>query len=405
MRRTNEQLELDAVEANRFREQRRRLEIEMTPDRVERLESAVYGSTYTNPEVTASIGLSDVPIDARLVHEHTARRALETGNASNNRENLVKPRNRAMRPTPTAKEWNLYDLLQTPNFDFTLRRHLQPSWWDEVDPGGFWRSLQVPEITDAKQLLDLEEAQVIKLLLSTTEQQWNAIPGMVPVDDTKTTTSATLPTAPAEKIATTVQNLKTKFPHVKEILEFREETKTPTPGFSVDWAGLGQGALGTLQAPFKLMSFIVPDKIGSEKEVLGAGLNLGIKDITEPLATAVRGVSKAAAAAFLGAAQFTKTALELGLTAPRSGLGIATAPMVPWEKVQQGLIEGNILTQIARRAINPNQEVDLGGGYFPEGIALTEARKNRDASLPQVGGQSFTVGRAINRTSYPRRLH
>ena len=99
MRRTKEQLELDAVEANRFREQRRRLETEMTPDRVERLESAVYGSTYTNPEVTASIGLSDVPIDARLVHEHTARRALETGNASNNRENLVKPRNRAMRPT------------------------------------------------------------------------------------------------------------------------------------------------------------------------------------------------------------------------------------------------------------------------------------------------------------------
>jgi hypothetical protein len=395
MRRTKEQLELDAVEANRFREQRRRLEVEMTPDRVERLESAVYGSTYTDPEITASIGLSDVPIDARLVHEHTARRALETGNASNNRDNLVKPRNRAMRPTPTAREWNLYDLLQTPNFDFNIRRHLQPSWWDEVDPGGFWRSLQVPEITDAKQLLDLEEAQVIKLLLSTTEQQWNAIPGMVPVDDTKTTTSATLPTAPAEKIATTVQNLKTKFPHVKEILEFREETKTPTPGFSVDWAGLGQGALGTLQTPFKLMSFIVPDKIGSEKEVLGAGLNLGIKDITEPLATAVRGVSKAAAAAFLGAAQFTKTALELGLTAERSGLGIATAPMVPWEKVQQGLIEGNILTQIARRAINPNQEVDLGGGYFPEGIALTEARKNRDASLPQVGGQSFTVGRAL----------
>ena len=137
MRRTNEQLELDAVEANRFREQRRRLEVEMTPDRVERLESAVYGSTYTDPEITASIGLSDVPIDARLVHEHTARRALETGNASNNRENLVKPRNRAMRPTPTAKEWNLYDLLQTPNFEFTLRRHLQPSWWDEVDQAVF----------------------------------------------------------------------------------------------------------------------------------------------------------------------------------------------------------------------------------------------------------------------------
>jgi hypothetical protein len=395
MRRTNEQLELDAAEANRFREQRRRLEVEMTPDRVERLESAVYGSTYTDPEITASIGLSDVPIDARLVHEHTARRALETGNASNNRENLVKVKNAERRGAAPAKQWNLVDLLQTPNLDFNIRRQLQPYWWDEVDPGGFWRNLQVPEITDAKQLLDLEEAQVIKLLLSTTEQQWNAIPGMVPVDDTKTTTSATLPTAPAEKIATTVQNLKTKFPYVKEILEFREETKTPTPGFSVDWAGLGQAALQPLQAPFKLMSFIVPDKIGSEKEVLGMGLNIPIKDITEPAAATIRGATKAAGAAFLGAAQFTKTALELGLTAPRSGIGIAIAPMVPAEKVYQGLVEGNILTQIARRAINPNQEVDLGGGYFPEGIALTEAIRNRDASLPQVGGQSFTVGRAL----------
>jgi len=395
MRRTNEQLELDAAEANRFREQRRRLETEMTPDRVERLEAAVYGSTYTDPEITASIGLSDVPIDARLVHEHTARRALETGNAGNNRENLVKPRNRAMRPTPTAKQWNLVDLLQTPNLDFNIRRQLQPYWWDEVDPGGFWRNLEVPEITDAQQLLNLQEAQVIKLLLSTTEQQWNAIPGMVPVDDTKTTTSATLPTAPAKKIPTTVENLKAKFPYVKEILEFREESKTKTPGLSVDFAMIGSGALQTVQAPFKLLSFIVPDKIGSEKEILGMGLNIPIKDITEPAAATLRGATKAAGAAFFGAAQFTKTTLELGLTAPRSGIGIAIAPMVPPEKVYQGLVEGNILTQIARRAIDPNQEVDLGGGYFPEGIALTEARKNRDAALPQVGGQSFTVGRAL----------
>lgn len=392
MRRTNEQLELDAAEANRFREQRRRLEIEMTPDRVERLESAVYGSTYTDPEITASIGLSDAPIDARLVHEHTARRALETGNASNNRENLVKPRNRAMRPTPTAKQWDLVDLLQTPNLDFNIRRQLQPSWWDEVDPGGFWRNLQVPEITDAKQLLDLQEAQVIKLLLSKTEEEWNAIPGMSPKDAYKSV-DGKLVRNPDSFVP--YEDLGTKFPYVKQMLDARLESKNLSRGdilaanLQAIPGAVVSGALPVVQSPFKLMSFIVPDRVGTQS------MGLDIKGITEPAAAAIRGATKAAGAAFLGAEQFTKTALELGLTGERSGIGIATAPMVPWEKVQQGLIEGNILTQIARRAINPNQEVDLGGGYFPEGIALTEARKNRDASLPQVGGQSFTVGRAL----------
>ena len=392
MRRTNEQLELDAAEANRFREQRRRLEVEMTPDRVERLESAVYGSTYTDPEITASIGLSDVPIDARLVHEHTTRRALETGNASNNRENLVKPRNRAMRPTPTAKQWNLLDLLQTPNLDFNIRRQLQPYWWDEVDPGGFWRNLEIPEITDAKQLLDLQEAQVIKLLLSKTEEEWNAIPGMSPKDAYKSV-DGKLVRNPGSFVP--YEDLGTKFSYVKQMLDARIESKNLSRGdilaanIQAIPGAVVSGALPVVQSPFKLMSFIVPDRVGTQS------MGLNIKDITEPAAAAIRGATKTAGAAFLGAAQFTKTALELGLTAERSGIGIATAPMVPWEKVEQGLIEGNILTQIARRAINPNQEVDLGGGYFPEGIALTEAQKNRDAALPQVGGQSFTVGRGL----------
>jgi hypothetical protein len=391
MRRTNEQLELDAVEANRFREQRRRLETEMTPDRVERLESAVYGSTYTNPEVTASIGLSDVPIDARLVNEHTARRALETGNASNNRENLVKVKNPKAATTP-AKQWNLVDLLQTPNLDFNIRRQLQPYWWDEVDPGGLWRNLEVPEITDAKQLLDLQEAQVIKLLLSKTEEEWNAIPGMSPKDAYKSV-DGKLVRNPGSFVP--YEDLGTKFPYVKQMLDARIESKNLSRGDilaanlqAIPGAVLS-GALPVVQSPFKLMSFIVPDRVGTQS------MGLNIKDITEPAAAAIRGATKTAGAAFLGAAQFTKTALELGLTAERSGIGIATAPMVPWEKVQQGLIEGNILTQIARRAINPNQEVDLGGGYFPEGVALTEAIRNRDASLPQVGGESFTIGKGI----------
>lgn len=410
MRRTNEQLELDAAEANRFREQRRRLETEMTPDRVERLESAVYGSTYTDPEITASIGLSDAPIDARLVHEHTARRALETGNASNNRENLVKPRNRAMRPTSTAKQWNLYDLLQTPNLDFNIRRQLQPYWWDEVDPGGFWRNLEVPEITDAKQLLDLQEAQVIKLLMSKTEEQWNAIPGMSVSKDAYKSVDGKLVRNPGSFVP--YEDLGTKFPYVKQMLDARLEAKNLSRGeiFAANLqaipGGAVSGVLPIVQSPFKLMSFIVPDRVGTES------MGLDIKGITEPAAATIRGATKTAGAAFLGAAQAAKGTLEQiimedGKLSPSDILNVLSPGELGSSffeimkdpekraKFQQGVIEGNILTQIARRAINPNQEVDLGGGYFPEGVALTEAIKNRDAALPQVGGQSFTVGRAL----------
>ena len=410
MRRTNEQLELDAAEANRFREQRRRLEIEMTPDRVERLESAVYGSTYTDPEITASIGLSDVPIDAQLVHEHTARRALETGNASNNRENLVKPRNRAMRPTPTAKQWNLVDLLQTPNLDFNIRRQSQPSWWDEVDPGGLWRNLEVPEITDAKQLLDLSESQVLKLFLSKSEEEWAAIPGMSISKDAYKSVDGKLVRNPGSFVP--YEDLGTKFPYVKQMLDARLESKNLSRGdiLAANLQGIPgavlSGALPVVQSPFKLMSFIVPDRVGTQS------MGLDIKGITEPVASGLRGFTKGAGAAFLGAAQFAKTTaeqiiMEDGKLSPSDILNVLNPGDLVSSlidimkdpekraKFQQGVVEGNILTQIARRAINPNQEVDLGGGYFPEGIAATEALKNRDASLPQVGGQSFTVGRAL----------
>jgi len=412
MRRTTQQLEEDANETNRFREQRQRLEIEMTPDRVERLESAVYGSTYTDPEITASIGLSDVPIDARLINEHTARRALETGNASNNRENLVKPRNRAMRPTPTAKQWNLLDLLQTPNLDFNIRRQLQPAWWDEVDPGGLWRNLEVPEITDAKQLLGLQEAQVLKLFLSKTEEQWKAIPGMETSKDAYTSVDGKLVRNPGSFVP--YEDLGTKFPYIKEMLDARLESKNLSRGeiLAANLQGIPGAALGyalpAIQSPFKLMSFIVPDRIGSES----MGVSLNIKDITEPVSGTLRGATKAAGAGFLGLAQATKTTLEQaimedGKLSPSDILNVLNPADLGSSlidimkdpekraKFQQGVIEGNILTQIARRAINPNQEVDLGGGYFPEGVALTEALKNRDASLPQIGGQSFTVGRGL----------
>jgi hypothetical protein len=412
MRRTSKQLQEDANETNRFREQRQRLEIEMTPDRVERLESAVYGSTYTDPEITASIGLSDVPIDARLINEHTARRALETGNASSNRENLVKPRNRAMRPTPTARQWNLLDLLQTPNLDFNIRRQSQPYWWDEVDPGGLWRNLEVPEITDAKQLLNLQEAQVIKLFLSKTEEQWKAIPGMQTSKDAYTSVDGKLVRNPGSFVP--YEDLGTKFPYIKEMLDARLEANNLSRGeiFAANLQGVPgralQYALPVIQSPFKLMSFIVPDRIGSES----MGVSLNIKDITEPVAGTLRGITKTAGAGFLGVAQAAKTTLEQvimedGKLSPSDILNVLNPGDLgsslidimkdPQKraKFQQGVVEGNILTQIARRAINPNQEVDLGGGYFPEGIAATEALKNRDASLPQIGGQSFTVGRAL----------
>jgi len=356
-------------------------------------------------------------------------------------------------------------LLQTPNLDFNIRRQLQPYWWDEVDPGGLWRNLEVPEITDAKQLLDLQEAQVIKLFLSKSEEEWNAIPGMSTSKDVYESVDGKLVRKPSSFIVESerlpsrlitdtdgfvpYQDLKTKFPYLKQMLDARLESKNLSRGdiLAANLQGISgavlskfpylkqmldariesknlsrgdilaanlqgipgavlSGALPVVQSPFKLMSFIVPDRVGTQS------MGLNIKDITEPAAAALRGATKTAGAAFLGAAQAGKTTLEQvimedGKLSPSDILNVLNPADLGSSlinimkdpekraKFQQGVIEGNILTQIARRAINPNQEVDLGGGYFPEGIALTEALRNRDASLPQVGGQSFTVGRAL----------
>jgi len=403
MRKTVQQLEEDYAEANRFREQRRRLEIETTPDRVDRLERAIYGSTYTNPEITATIGLADAPIDAQQIHEHTRLRALQVGGASSNRENLVVPRNRGLRPTVEEKpEWTLVDLLQMPNNDYNIPRQRQPSWWEEVDPGARWRNLPIPEITDAKQLLDLQEVQVLKLFLMKSEEDWNNIPGMLP-KNAYASVDGKLQRVPGSFVP--YEDLGTKFPNLKLLLQQRVESKN---------VSRSEIALGTLQetakqaaaltgmaftTPGRLMSFIVPDKIGVEQEVMGVGLNIPIKSITEPAAQTLRGAVKTAATGFVAAAQATKTTLELMLTNPgyASSLGIQTTPMDPefYRNYKQGVIDGNIITQVLKRAMNPNQKVDLGGGYFPEGPAMEAARANRDAALPQIDGESFTLGNAL----------
>jgi len=420
MLKSQKDLELDSAEANRFREQRLRLENEMTPERIIQLEKAVYNSTYTNPELTASIGLSGIPIDAAEIHQLAAIKARKYGVA--NQDNLVKKKNRALpnladessqlnRVTsnifvgaekPLMNGKTLVDLLRLPNQDFDIRRQLQPIWWDEVDPSGFWRNLEVPEITDAKQLLNLEESQVIKLLMSKTEDEWNSIPGMVA--DPQITTSATIPTT---KTATAIENLKTKFPTVKQMLEARERIKTGEEKLQGQLGAVTSLAGWALSLPFKVGGAVIPDKIGVEQEIAGVPLNI---PIAKPLGALTKGVSKTIVGGFMTAQQATKYLVETGLLelskyqggfAPTSSAQInvnatnVTPPSEPFdlEKFKSGLIEGNIFTQIVRRAISPNETIDVGGGYFPSGPAMDAAIAARDASLPQVGGETFTVGR------------
>jgi hypothetical protein len=62
-----------------------------------------------------------------------------------------------------------------------------------------------------------------------------------------------------------------------------------------------------------------------------------------------------------------------------------------WDKYQSLVIEGNILTQIAKQAVTEGR-LDVGGGFFPEGKAAEEARKAHDAGLPKIDGRTWTLG-------------
>lgn len=400
MRQTIQQLESIGREQEILRKKQEEYALKFGPEHADRLGKAVIGGAYTNPELTASIGLSDVPIDPQQVHINSQKQALMRSDSLRSREQLV-----TGNTTPSETQdapYSLIDLLKIPATQLYTRGHRAPSWYEQVDPGGNWRNLDIPKITDAKEMLNWNEAQILKLYFSSTPEQWDAIPGMIP-RGTWDTNGKRVPGT-----FDSTYDLPAKFPTYKKIkdAETKEINLNQPSGWERDLGGLmeeGQavlGAIGTgLQTPFKMGGYFIPDYIGPAGGVEVAGVPLPSRISIKSLGAPVRAATKTVTAGFAGAAEFIKSNFEYAMTHPGelSSLGVASLPTMTGKNREDYLntvIRGNILSQIVKQAVTDGQ-LDLGGGFFPQGKAEEQATMYHDMGLPQVGGKTFTVGRAF----------
>ena len=400
MRETIQQLEAEARAAELIKKQKEQYPYKFTADHAERLAKATYGSYYTNPEITASVGLSDAPIDPSQIHINSQRQALAHSDALRSRENIPVGSNPAQDP---QQDFTLADLLRIAPQEMAVRKDHQPDWWDKVDPtwenGLNWRSIPVPEIKDASELMNLQEVQVVKLYLSKTQEEWDAIPGMIAKGTFDMEGNRT------GKFDARI-DLPAKFKTLNNMMIARAALTNPDLsagekfaatliedfkfGVSSTGAVLG-GVLGPVP---KFLGFFAPDHIGPAGgiEIESAGITIptriSIKDI---VGKPIRATTKTIGTGFLASAQLFKNSIEYKLTHQSGSIGTFTIPMDNWEDYQKTVIEGNILTQIIKQAVTEGS-LDVGGGFFPEGKAAEEARIAHDAGLPKIDGRTWTLG-------------
>ena len=400
MRETIQQLEAEARAAELIKKQKEQYPYKFTADHAERLAQATYGSYYTNPEVTASVGLSDAPIDPSQIHINSQRQALTYSDALRSRENIPVGSNPAQNAQP---DFTLADLLRIAPQEMAVRKDHQPDWWDKVDPtwenGLNWRNIPVPEIKDASELMNLQEVQVVKLYMSKTQEEWDAIPGMIAkdtinMDGTRTGKFDARIDLPAKfKTLDNMMTARAAFTN-PDLSAGEKFAATLIEDFKFGVSSTGAVLGGVLGTPFKILGFFAPDHIGPAGgiEIESAGITIptriSVKDI---VGKPVRATSKTIATGFLASAQALKNTIEYRLTHQSGSIGTFTIPMDDWEDYQKTVIEGNILTQIIKQAVTEGS-LDVGGGFFPEGKAAEEARIAHDAGLPKIDGRTWTLG-------------
>ena len=391
MRKTQQQLEAEHNEAVALRAKRDQYPQQFTADTADRLGKAANGGYYTNPQVTAALGLSETKIDMSLVHRNSERQAQLAHLELKNRSDLVK----GGTPTPTAKpNFTLYDLLQIDQREMATRHENIPDWWDEVDPGGYVRRISVPEtIEKATDLLSLTQPQIVKLYLSKTPQEWQEL--------TTKNVSKQYVDMEGKRIPgsfSPYEDLGAKFPKLKEIFDAEISSSARPNAWSLDsmagsltetFKSQLSGTAAALGVVPKIVSYAIPDSIGPV-DIAGT-----VGQLSKPGKAVTRAVTTGLAAA----AQYTKGTLEFAMTHPGalSSLGVQSLPIMDeetWDDYNNIVIKGNILSQIAMQAFR-GEKIDIGSGFFPEGKAAEDARIAHDAGLPQIGGKTFTVGRAV----------
>lgn len=415
MRKTPDDLEFEERQRRFYETQRYGYELTLNEQTANNVARAAHGSYYTNPELTAALGLSGVPVDMLEVHKNSQRQRIKWGAAPKPTAYISSP-NPKPQPEDTPLPYTLVDLLSIPEQDRASFRR-QPSWWDDVDPQGVWRNIPVPEnIPDAKNLLDLQEAQVLKLFMSKTMDEWLAIPGMVS-ENTFDSKGKRIPGT-----FDAFNDLSAKFPHLGQMWMSRSIVNSKTEPWSLESISENvlsafqentERAIAAIQAPFKIWSFFAPDHIGPAGGVEVAGVKLpsriSLKEFGEQVKGGLRGVSTP----FVAAAQAFKSTTEQVLVNEfedgidlkdfnvfynPAAYGFALADRLSdpegREAFKKSVIEGNIITQMAKQFMTEGR-IDIGTGFFPEGEVAIRAREMHDEGLPKIEGRTWTFGNAM----------
>lgn len=423
MRQRQDQIDQEYLYAQQVKKNKQLNDQTLTADHADRLGKATAGSFLTNPFVTATIGLSDSPIDSTVIH-NTVRKQYEREFVYDDK----KPKTITNHPLATntnsgstkakvdpTQDKTLLDLLSMPATDYLVMPGHTPAWWERVDPtneqGQNWRSLQVPELKTPEDLLNLSEQQLIKFYIQNPEKysalQEQFKPTMITIDPK---TKGVLRDENGDPVPSgalgTERLLKQKFPTFYELKTKQIEylsSQQPT-GIQADIANFinefkGVGWVAGL--PARALSLITPDYVGPAGGVQAGGVNIPLRADLTKIGDAARAVSKTVTAGFMGAAQFTGSTLEYAMTHPSElstlGVAIGGAPggEDPVGDYYKTVLQGNVLTQIIKRGLDPNKNLDLGGGFFPEGPVIEEARKQHDAGLPKIAGKTWSAGRYV----------
>jgi hypothetical protein len=401
MKKTVQQIEAESRQRAFLKQRREQFANQFTEVDSYRLGNFAAGGAYTDPEITASMGLTPINIDPSLVHQTVFDQSKRQAAVLQDRKYLSA--NQA--PDKTEElNFDLSDLLTMSPQEMAVRHDHQPAWYDKVDPDGFWRKLPVPsQVSHARDILNLNEAQALKFMLSMPYEDFMKIPGMKTADKSQDLDPTLKPGdkdygqwTPSNFDA--VKEFGAKFEHFNEAWTQHSGYHEMTKGemLSADIANTAKNVGQVVQFPFKVASYMTPDRIGY------GGVDL--MNFTE-IGDVTRKAVKGAAIVFEGVRQVYKNMVDYHATHPES-IPNPSGYFLPDERTPEQvekdkkdfynlMVNGNIITQIAKQIKTNRDKVDIGGGFFPEGTAMEDAMTARDSSLPKINGKSYTQGNAI----------
>lgn len=407
MRQSPEELDIEARQSAYYAQQRELNASQFDESHADTLGKAANGSSYIDPKIIASLGLANIGADFTPLKE-AAKKNLRAQKSVVSNRSFVTKNVPAKADTEESDNRTWVDLVTMDSSDYNKMAANPPDWWERVDPNGHWRKLEVPDkVNYAYELLKLNEAELTKFYFKTGYDNWWNIPGIqgqkglpavVGIDENGK------PIYSEEKTDFGFKEiLHSKYGNFEKILDADVEARTGGKPSLWDQAMASIGetvgiAKDVVQAPFKIASLLTPDAVQdvpitpsfevSDADVAGFTL--------EDVGALARGFTKGAGAVLQGGAQFVKNNLEQAITHPGPGGGLfLSGPSMTVDDYKKGVINSNILYQIGKQAFNPDENVDLGKGYFPEGSAAKRAIEAHDASLPKIDGRTWTLGRAV----------